>query len=547
MKKKKIVGAALGTCVHISGLYHFLKLAEDEGFSTVFSGPAVPVDRLLMTIKKEKPDMVALSYRLTPEVAESLFMDLSQLIEKEKEYKSVRFIFGGTPPVCETARKFKIFKKIFDGSESVQDIRNYLKNSTGYSVSENYPQTLIERIHDKYPYPLLRHHYGRPTMDETHAGIKQIAISGVLDIISLGPDQNAQEFFFHPEKMNVLHNGAGGVPIRTANDMADLYNSSRYGNFPLMRCYAGTRDLLKWAEMSVKTIRNAWGAIPLCWYSTLDGRSTRTIQEAITEHQLVIKWYADQGIPVEVNESHQWSLRDAHDALAVAMAYLAAYNAKKMGVRHYIMQFMFNTPSGTTPVMDVAKMLAKKELIEELEDDTFTMYRMVRAGLTHFSSSPFIAKGQLASSALISMVMKPHIFHVVGFSEGDHAVRADELIESCSIIHGVLRNSLIGLPDMTIDPRVIQRKEILKREVATILNAISILGKGSPDPFSDPAVIERSILEGLLDTPHFAGLKSAKGKIMTGMIDGGCDAVNPKTGKPIREEKRLSKILEQIK
>ena len=28
-----------------------------------------------------------------------------------------------------------------------------------------------------------------------------------------------------------------------------------------------TMDLIKWAEMSVKNINNAWGAIPLCWYS----------------------------------------------------------------------------------------------------------------------------------------------------------------------------------------------------------------------------------------------------------------------------------------
>ncbi len=37
--KKKIVGAALGTCVHVSGLYHFLKSAEAAGYETILLAP----------------------------------------------------------------------------------------------------------------------------------------------------------------------------------------------------------------------------------------------------------------------------------------------------------------------------------------------------------------------------------------------------------------------------------------------------------------------------------------------------------------------------
>ena len=104
--------------------------------------------------------------------------------------------------------------------------------------------------------------------------------------------------------------------------------------------------------------KNAWAAIPLCWYSVIDGRSGRLISDAIKEHQEVMNWYALKNIPVEVNESHQWSLRDAHDSLAVAMAFLAAYNAKT-GVRHYVSQYMFNNPPGTSAEMDIAKCLPK--------------------------------------------------------------------------------------------------------------------------------------------------------------------------------------------
>lgn len=73
MKEKLILGAALGSCVHIGGLHHFLKLAESEGFKTISLGPAVPVIRFIEEIIKHKPLVAAVSYRLTPEVAALLF------------------------------------------------------------------------------------------------------------------------------------------------------------------------------------------------------------------------------------------------------------------------------------------------------------------------------------------------------------------------------------------------------------------------------------------------------------------------------------------
>jgi hypothetical protein len=85
----------------------------------------------------------------------------------------------------------------------------------------------------------------------------------------------------------------------------------------------------------------------------------RTIEEAVAENQSVMRWYAERNIPVEVNESHQWSLRDAHDSLAVAMAFLAAWNARRAGVRYYVSQYMFNNPPGTSAEMDIAKCLPR--------------------------------------------------------------------------------------------------------------------------------------------------------------------------------------------
>ena len=544
---KKILGAALGNCVHVGGLHGFLKLAESEGYKTISLGPAVPIERIIENIKKENPSIVAISYRLTPEVAKNLFEELKSALQKEK-FSETKLVFGGTPPAAVEAEKSGIFERVFSGGESINEIKAYLRGSKGKTDQSSFPDNLLDRIKQKYPYPLLRHHFGRHTVEETIKGVRQIAEAGVCDIISLGTDQNAQEFFFHPDKMNHDEDGAGGVPVRTHEDLKAIYKSSRIGNFPLMRCYAGTNDLLKWAQMSVETIKNAWAAIPLCWYSVIDGRSTRSIAEAIRENQSVMKWYAEKGIPVEVNESHQWSLRDAHDSLAVTMAFLAACNAKKMGVNTYVSQFMFNTPPGTSPQMDIAKMLAKKELIEQLEDENFSVIREVRAGIADFSSIPSVAQGQLAASAVISLSLKPHILHVVGYSEGDHAVHSDELINSCNIIHGVLHNCLYGLSDMTIDPTVIKRKDELKSEARILLNSlIELSSEKNESAWINPLLIEKAIKIGLLDAPHFHGNPHLCGKIITRLIDGAWYAVDPKNGEPIYETERTTLILKSIK
>jgi methylmalonyl-CoA mutase cobalamin-binding subunit len=545
VNKKKILGAAIGNCVHVSGLYHFLKLAEKEGYSTILLGPAIPPKQIVENIKKHNPEIVALGYRLTPNVGVSLVRELMTLLNENK-IKNIKFIFGGTPPVAEALRELNFFNKIFNGKESVKEIIEYLRGTTGKGKKFKFPDTLLERISMKYPYPLLRHHFGRPDLLETIEGVKKIAESEVLDIISLGTDQNAQEHFFHPEDMLKELEGAGGVPVRKSNDLMEIYKASRCGNFPLMRCYSGTRDLLSWAKMSVETINNAWAAIPLCWYSVIDGRSKRSLYDAISENQSVMKWYAEKNIPVEVNESHQWSLRDAHDSLAVTMAFLAAYNAKKVGVKNYVAQYMFNTPPGTSVKMDVAKMLAKLKLIESLEDKNFKAYREVRAGIAHFSSIPAEAKGQLSASAVISLAMQPHILHVVGFSEGDHACYPEELIESCNIIHGVLQNCLYDLPDFSSDKQIINRRDELIEEAKVLLDSIKIFGKDtSEDPWSDPKVLSASIKNGILDAPHFRGNPNLCGRITTRLINGAWYAVD-ESGLILKESKRTKKIFNEI-
>ncbi|MGB9552834.1 MAG: cobalamin B12-binding domain-containing protein, partial [bacterium] len=425
----KIVGAAIGNDVHVAGLLNFLRLAEEAGHHTVSLGVTVPVDQLLEAALKEKADAVAVSYRLSPESASSLFAQLKELILKYGLQDKI-FIFGGTPPVAEVAKRSGIFQRVFSGLEPLEELKSFLKGEEFLSKASVPPQNLIERIEYLSPYPLIRHHFGLPDLEETIKGVQKISQSGIVDIISLGPDQNAQESFFRPQEIDHRLDGAGGVPLRSEEDLKRIYQASRTGNYPLLRCYAGTRDLLKWAEMTVRIINNAFGAVPIFWYSELDGRSKRPLREAIKENLEVMRWYGDKKVPLEVNDPHQWSLRYAPDAVAVADAYLGAYIAKKSGVEVYVQQYMFNTPPETSAVCDLGKMLAQKELIGTLESSNFRIVHMVRAGLAHFSPDPHIAKGQLAASTSLSLELKPQILHVVGYCEGDHAVTADELIES---------------------------------------------------------------------------------------------------------------------
>lgn len=66
MSNKLIIGAAIGNCVHVAGVIHFLELAKKEGYDVKFLGPAVSVESLFQNIELYKPDSVAIGYRLTP-------------------------------------------------------------------------------------------------------------------------------------------------------------------------------------------------------------------------------------------------------------------------------------------------------------------------------------------------------------------------------------------------------------------------------------------------------------------------------------------------
>jgi len=542
---KTIIAGAIGECVHVAGIINFLRLAEQAGWRTIFLGPAISTEMIIEAAKREKADLVGVSYRLTPETGERLLGEFAEAAD-ELYQKGVRFAFGGTPPVAQRAKTLGFFERVFDGSETSDEVLAYLQGQkTGVGDEVSFPQTTVKRILWKKPYPILRHHYGQPSMAATLEGIRKIADAKALDVISLGIDQDAQANFFHPERQNPRRKGAGGVPVRTPEDYRALYEASRRGNYPLMRTYSGTDDFIRLAKIYKETINIAWCAIPIFWFNQMDGRGPWGLVESIREHQKVMHWYGENNVPVELNEPHHWGMRDAPDVVFVVSAYLSAYNAKAFGVRDYIAQMMFNSPPSTSDAMDLAKMQAIMALIEPLESENFRIWRQTRTGLLSYPLQEDAARAHLAASIYLQMALRPHIVHIVGHTEAHHAATAEDIIVASHMARQVIDNALTGQPDMTGDPAIQARVETLTREAKITIDAIRQLAPASNlDPLVHPETLARAVNLGILDAPHLRNNPFAKGRIQTRIFKGACEAIDS-TGKPISETCRIQQILQE--
>lgn len=543
----RVLGACLGDCVHVAGVTRFLRAAEDLGYETYFTGPATDLETLIEAALRFDPDLIGVSYRLTPENVRPLLEELrAMLAAAGLQHK--RLAFAGTPPVVAVARESGLFEAYFEGGESVAEVRRYLQQGMEAENSAlAYPDRLVERIRWKAPVPLLRHHYGEPapTIDPTVRGIERIAESGVLDVISLGADQDAQENFFRPDLQDPKSKGAGGVPFRSEEDLRRLYEASRRGNYPLMRSYSGTRDHIRYAEMLVRTIHNAWCATSLFWFNAMDGRGPSPLEQSIREHIALMAWHGERDIPVEGNEPYHWGMRDAPDVVVCAVSYIYAHVAKKAGVRDYITTYMFESPPHLNNRMDLAKCLAQIALAESFADEGFRIWRQTRTGLLSYPLPVAQARAHLAQSVMLQMAVRPHIIHVVGYTEADHAATADEVIESAQMAGYVAEVALRGNPDMTADPLVQERKEELIAETHVLLDAIRALSPHLDDPLADPATLARAVRIGLLDAPQLINNPYAAGAIRTRSVEGAIRAVD-EAGRPLSERERVAAVLARV-
>ena len=540
----RIMAGALGDCVHVAGVSRFLTIAEQQGHETLFTGPATDIESFVDLIHQYNPDVIGVSYRLTPENARLMLEEFWGII-RAAGMADRRFVFGGTPPVTAIARELGGFEAVFDGTEPPDALIRYLRGETSQTGPTTIPpQNAIARIRWKAPYPILRHHFGIPafSIEPTVEGIAQIAEAGALDVISLGADQDAQEHFFRPDLQDPKSKGAGGVPFRSEEDLLRLREAAQRGNYPLLRSYSGTADLLRYAEMLVRTLDNAWCATSLFFFNAMDGRGPQPLEESIRDHIALMAWHGARDIPVEGNEPYHWGMRDAPDVISVAASYLYAYNAKKAGVRDYITTYMFESPNTLSNRMDLAKALAQIRVAEAFVDADFRIWRQTRTGLLSYPVDVARARAHLAESVYLQMTLHPAIIHIVGYTEADHAATAAEVIESSAMVQQVVETALYGQPDMSADPLVQARAAELVAEAHVLIEAIRRLGAdAAEDPLSDPATLARAVQVGLLDAPQLKRNRFARGEIRSRIVNGAVVAIGP-DNQPLTESQRLRQL-----
>jgi len=137
------------------------------------------------------------------------------------------------------------------------------------------------------------------------------------------------------------------------------------------------------------------------------------------------------------------------------------------------------------------------------------------------------------------MALKPHIIHIVGHTEADHAATALDVIDASLAARRSIENALAGQPDMTVDSNIQARKRHLIDQVQITLQAIrNLAGESLEDPLTHPATLTRAVNLGILDAPQLKNNPFAPGAIRTRVLEGACEAVK-ENGEIIGERERL--------
>ncbi|RPJ10085.1 MAG: hypothetical protein EHM36_03550, partial [Deltaproteobacteria bacterium] len=514
--KRRVLAGSAGDCVHSLGVETFAEWMEDQdlGYMAVKLGPAVPIDDLINKIRESRPEVVAISYRLG-----DLHLDkiISEFIEKACQYgvdpksTSIRYCFGGLRIAANLVRamtgkevqpdKFSrtedrhfdleqfaaayrekknfqgFFDLIVDDYVTMEELEKFAKKKRAVEKDQiKWADDLLERIkqvRELENRPIIRAHIGiaAESIEPTVEDVKKLSEAEAIEIVSLAPDQPSQthlaKFVRGEEDPSKYYKGQGGAPIRSLEDLKVLKDATRRGNWPMTRIYSGTDELLELARYFEEAFHMPFPAVPIFFYNQLDGRGPLPIKEGIDEHFRVMKWWASLNKPLEINDPHQWQLRNCSDDMYVTDHVIAGIVALKMGIKVYVMQLMFDLPPQIAPIYDLAKMRAAFELIEPLTRHfDFKIVKETRGGLSSFPPNLDMAKGHLAMTTLWQMYMEPDIVHVVSFPEAHHEARAEDIVESCDIIKQVFKHYDHGaLPDIWGDQRAKARKEELKKGV----------------------------------------------------------------------------------
>ena len=434
-------------------------------------------------------DGIGISYRLDHDDALDM---VGYLIETLKDKQAwfyqggpvEQLYFGGLYPTCQVlSERYEGLVTTFSGGESIKESllklqvpleripKDIISHSRYDDLLFEFGKTHIEK--DDYQYfpksellsylqygkkddhlmkrlkahyktnqlPLTRAHMGpyranisrKEALDEFYQGVSQLAMSGHLDILSIGTSQLSQSAF--EEDWQGKLNG-GGVPINSIAEYEKVYEQSRP---TLVRTYAGTKNIPYLAQVYESSLNIAWHALSLWWFNELDERGPYDLLTNLTQHIETIKYIASTNKPFEVNVSHHFSFRGGDDLTYIVSAYLGAKLAKLSGVKVFVLQNMLNTPRLSSGINDIAKARALLKLIKSLEDKNFKVIYQPRAGLDYFKPVEQTAKIQLAAiSALMDDVdpynlYNPDIIHVVSYSEALHLANPQIINESIQI------------------------------------------------------------------------------------------------------------------
>jgi uncharacterized protein (TIGR01319 family) len=527
-RRRRVMAGSIGDCVHSLGVETFAEWMEDrgEGFMAVKLGPAVPIKDVVNKIRESRPEVVAISMRLGDLHVDKL---ISEFIERAAQYRllpresGIRYAFGGLRPAANLVRamtgmpvqedKFSppgdrhydldeiaenygdidafqgFFALVVDDFITMEELEAFARHETVIETERQmqWADTLSERIRQVRELenrPIIRAHIGiaADSIEPTVRAVEMLSDAECLEIVSLAPDQPAQEYLAKfvrgEEDPEDYLKGQGGVPIRTTEDLQRLKKATHRGNYPMTRIYSGTDELVELAKLYEDSFRMPFPAVPIFFYNELDGRGPISIRDGFDEHFEVMRWWASIDKPVEINDPHQWQLRNSTDDLLVTDHVIAGVVALKMGIKQYIMQMMYDLPPGTSGLNDLAKFQGAYELIEPLgRHFDFHIIKETRGGLSDFPPNLDKAKGHLAVSTYWQIYMEPDIVHVVSFSEAHHEAKAEDVIESCDIVKQVFDDFCQDdCPTIWHDPRLIARKRRLKLGAMYNLLHLALLG-----------------------------------------------------------------------
>ncbi|MFZ5944721.1 MAG: glutamate mutase L [Bacillota bacterium] len=526
-KKYRVLAGSIGDCVHSLGVETFAEWMEDrgKGFVAIKLGPAVPIQDCINKIRESRPEVVAISSRLGD-------LHVDKLIEEfvgkawrhgiDPKHSGIRYCFGGLRTAANLVRamtgkevledKFtpedqrnydfkkiqeeykkkpefiNFFELIVDDYITMEELEAFADGKTISTKKEiewsDFLKERIKQVKELEDRPIIRAHIGiqSESMEPTIRDVEKVSDAGCVEIISLAPDQPCQAFLTKfirgEEDPDRYLRGQGGAPIRTKEDLKALKEATKRGNFPLSRIYSGTDELVELAKTFEETLNMGFAAVPIFFYNELDGRGPISIEDSFQEHFDVIKWWAEQGKPLEINDPHQWQLRNCTDDMYVVDHILAGIIALKLGIKDYVMQLMFDLPPEIDPMYDLAKMKAAYEIIEPLTRHfEFNIIKETRGGLSSFPPNLDEAKGHLAMTTYWQMFMEPEIVHVVSFPEAHHEARAGDIIESCDIVKNIFKNFKRSVqPDIFGDSRVDARKKDLKQGAMYNILHLAVMG-----------------------------------------------------------------------